>query len=625
MSLKPILVVLLTFTINTVVTQSIFKEFKELEERVKYLDPSQLQSFSNSIDTSSALNKAIFYWSSGKAEYWLSNYPKAYIQLEKATQYIEPLENPNLLAELYLDLSSSLRVVDQNGRALSYLLDATSILEKTGTTEQKARSKISLGEMYRKIGEYEAALKVLHQTRKLVEINSYNYARCMNRLAAVHSESGPADSSLYYSFKALETAQMLNEPDLIATSENEIGYMYRVQERFDEALPRHKRADSLWRSVGMLHYAVNAMHHISVIYGSRFQVDKGLDITHKAYNLVKGKGWYQIETRLMEDLKSFHFHLGDKDSVLFYDRERLQAVVNWRQEQNKLNTRMVEILYTQKQNEQTIREQKILLENEELEIAAARRERSNLMIVISLIGLSLFIIFIYAYKQRKLKNELAKENTAKESKNEELLEALAANEALVQEISHRVKNNLAVLSGLLSMQAARSDNKKVVKELNDSILRIESIATIHKKLYDKRSDAKVDMKDALEELSRNILTAMGKNPRDCLKTEVETCDLDIAKSVTLCLIINEVITNSCKYGSVNPEQKLHIELLKNQDKITCRIIDQGEGFDPNKKELNSDSLGIYLIKLLAKQLKANINWHKTEENFIFSIHIDSDE
>lgn len=142
MSLKPILVVLLTFTINTVVTQSIFKEFKELEERVKYLDPSQLQSFSNSIDTSSALNKAIFYWSSGKAEYWLSNYPKAYIQLEKATLYIKPLEHPNLLAELYLDLSTSLRVVDQNGRALSYLLDATSILEKTGTTEQNARSKI---------------------------------------------------------------------------------------------------------------------------------------------------------------------------------------------------------------------------------------------------------------------------------------------------------------------------------------------------------------------------------------------------------------------------------------------------------------------------------------------------
>lgn len=89
-----------------------------------------------------------------------------------------------MLAELYLDLSTSLRVVDQNGRALSYLLDATSILEKTGTTEQNARSKISLGEMYRKIGEYETALKVLYQTRELVEINSYNYARCMNRLAA---------------------------------------------------------------------------------------------------------------------------------------------------------------------------------------------------------------------------------------------------------------------------------------------------------------------------------------------------------------------------------------------------------------------------------------------------------
>ena len=621
------ILVLFCFQFNWGAGQHLFDEFKSIEKLVKYSNPDSLIVFSKTIDTSQNIGKAIYYWSNGQADFWLSNYPKAYRQLEQATQYIEPLENPNLLAELYLDLSASLRIVDQNGRALSYLLEATSILEKTGNAEQQARSKISLGEMYRKIGEYDLALKILHQTRKLVEINSYNYARCLNRLAAVHSESGPADSSLYYSFKALETAQLLNESDLIATSENEIGYMYRVQNEFDRALPRFERADSLWRSVGKLRYAINPMHHISVIYGSTFQIEKGLDITHKAYNLVKGKGWYQIETRLLEDLKSFHFHIGDQDSVLFYDRERLQAVVNWRTEQHEVNTRMVEILFTQKQNEQTIREQKILLENEVLERESIRRERTNILITLSLIAIILIIIFIYAYKQRKLKIKLSKQNKEKELKNNQLLEALNANEALVQEISHRVKNNLAVLSGLLSMQAVRSDNEKVVKELNDSILRIESIATIHKKLYDKRTDAKVDLKEAIEELSRNILTAMGKKPSECLITSLDECELDIAKSVTVCLVINEVITNSCKYGNIDFNNKLSVQLKnsKDKDEIICQIIDHGPGFNIEKIRKETNSLGLYLINLLAKQLKATIHWEKTKESFIFSLHITKDE
>lgn len=625
MRFKPVLLVIIVFQLTGVIAQDILDEFKKLEKRVKYSHPDSLDYFSSTIDSSNALNIAMKYWSKGKAEFWQSNYPQAYVQLEKASELVKKLNRQDMLAEIYLDLSASLSVVDKNGRALSYLLEANNLLEKKGTREQQTRAAISLGELYRKIDEKESAMKVLRKILPLTKDLTYNRARCLNRMAAVFSQLAKFDSSLNYSYRSLELAEAINDPDLIATSENEIGYILRQQNRFEESLPHFYKADSLWRSVGMYRYAMNPVHHIAVVLRSIGEFEKSLRITRKAYRLIKGRGWYQLEMNLTDDLKMFHDYLENQDSILFYDRERLQAMVNWKSEQYEVNTKMVEILFTQKENEQKIREQEVLIENEILEKEAINKERTFLWITISLIGLILLIIFIYAYKQNQLKIQLSKENKEKESKNQQLTIALEANEALVQEISHRVKNNLAVLSGLLSMQAARSKNKKVIKELNDSVLRIESIATIHKKLYDKRTDAKVNLKEALTELSFNILATMGKNPKNCSIINIEECEIEIAKAVTFCLIINEVITNSCKYGEVNSNNKLTIQLKNLKETIVCEISDKGPGFEIDELDISTKSLGIYLIKLLAKQLKASISWNKTKESFIFKIKLFKDE
>lgn len=625
MRIKAFFLLFVFFQIYLADAQSTFREFRTLEQRVKYITPDSLKYFSQTIDTTKTIGRAMKYWSSGRADYWQSNYPKAYIQLEKAAGLMESLKNPNLLAEIYLDLAASLSVVDQNGKALSYLLDAKSIFEKTGNSEQVSRVGISLGEMYRKIGDFEDAYEILYKSKNIAANHSYNHARCLNRLAAVHSESGSRDSSLYYSFQALEIAEGLNDPDLIAISENEIGYIYRINRQFKKALPRFKRADSLWKSVGMLRYAANSMHHISVVYGTINEIDKSLEVTHEAYSLIKDRNWYQLEANLLEDLRNLQNQLNRPDSASYYEQKRLQAIIDWKDEQYAVNTSMVQVLFTQKQNEQTINEQKIRLQKEALEKEAINRELTFLLITIILIVLILLIIFIYAYNQRKLKIKLARENDKKELKNKQLSDAITTNKALVQEISHRVKNNLAVLSGLLRMQATRSENDQVTKELNDSILRIESIATIHKKLYDKRTDAKVDLKEALLELSENVLTSMGRDSGECLTVDLEECEIEIAQAVTFCLIINEVITNSCKYGAVSPNEPLSIKLSNSEDGITCKISDHGPGFNFEEIKEKTNSLGVYLINLLAKQLKATISWNKTKENFIFKIHLNKDE
>lgn len=608
--------------VNALCFQPEFEEFRALEERVKYTHPDSLKIYAQTLDTNEVFGKAFYHWSLGKSFYWNSKYPSAYQALEKASNWIRETGNKVLLAEVYLDLSSSLAVVDKYGRALSYVLEANELISQKGSEQQKITMAISLGELYRKIGQHKDALAILKETLPKTEDFSYSRARCLNRLAAVYSETGRWDNSLQYSYRSLEIANALGDLDLIATSENEIGYALRHKGRLREALEHFFKADSLWQSLRRLRYAANPMHHISVVYRSLNEFEKGLIHTREAYSLIKGKGWDQIEMNIHDDLKMYHTYFGNEDSVLFYDRERLQAAINFRTKQFEVNTKMVEILYTQKENEQTIREQNIKLKNEALEKEAMNRERTTLWVTVSLIAVILIIIFFYAFNQRRLQKRLSQENAAKEKKNEELLIALGANEALVQEISHRVKNNLAVLAGLLSMQANRSDNNEVKKELKDSVLRIESIATIHKKLYDKRSDAKVNLNEALHDLCINVVASMGQDPTTCLELYLDDVEIDIAEAVTLCLIINEAITNSCKYAEVSPAQKIIVELKHSQEKIICRVIDHGPGFDTKKVKENADSLGLYLIKLLSRQLRAQTEWRKQEEQFILSIELE---
>ncbi len=606
-------------------SQSEYHKFRAIEERVKYFNPDSLFYYSENIDTTNFSGKIIHHWSKGRAYFWKSNYTNAYSELEKTQKYIEILNNQLLKAELYLDLASALSMIEQNGKALSYYLEANGIISIKGNDEQKSKAAIDLAEMYRKIAEFEKAYQILYKIKPIAEKNLYSQARCYNRIAALHSETGKNDSSLYYSYKALEIANQLKEPNLIATSENEIGYMLRIQRKFDESLPHFYKADSLWRSVGMLRYAINALHHISVIYNTTKDYKKSLEITQFAYQLIKDKNWYQTEINILDDLRNVHANLNNKDSVIFYKILAIEAGNRWKDQQYETNTKMVEILFTQKENEQIIRVKNILLEKEKIEKESIEYERRNLIFFTFLIVFLLVIIFIYAFKQRDYKIKLSKENKEKEIKNHQLADALIANEALVQEISHRVKNNLAVLSGLLRMQATRSDNQDLKNELNVSILRIDSIATIHKNLYDKGNDAKVNLDVAIKDLSNNILHAMGVNPEVCLILELEKCELEIAQAVTFCLILNEVITNSCKYGEINESKKLNIKLSNHQDLIKCSISDQGKGFAEENLDKNHKSLGLYLIKMLSKQLKAEISWKKTEKLFKFSIQFKKHE
>lgn len=188
---------------------------------------------------------------------------------------------------------------------------------------------------------------------------------------------------------------------------------------------------------------------------------------------------------------------------------------------------------------------------------------------------------------------------------EKLQVNLKEKETLLKEIHHRVKNNLQIISSLLNLQSSIIDDEKVKGLYNESQNRIRSMATIHEMLYQSNDIAKINIRKYIESLFEQLCQVM--LPKDKEITSAFTVPdfyFSIDTAIPLGLLINELFTNSFKYGlSTSGKTIIAVDLKKiENDKYTLIISDNGPGFKENLPDYENKSLGIMLIHSLAGQL-----------------------
>ena len=232
---------------------------------------------------------------------------------------------------------------------------------------------------------------------------------------------------------------------------------------------------------------------------------------------------------------------------------------------------------------------------------------SNTVYFINASGTGVILIFILNYFSRtvnKKDQELIKSNVELEEKNIEIHAQNEYSKVLLQEIHHRVKNNLQIISSLMSLQSRSTDNKEANIVLNESRRRIEAIALIHQKLYQDDKGNLVNFQSYLEEIltSQKVLTP---NIECKLHSDEITVSLNVA--VPLGLIVSEIITNSVKHafsGIINPE--LQINLSRGSDAFELIISDNGTGLPEGFDIQSSNSLGSEIIVALVAQINGKI-------------------
>ncbi len=190
--------------------------------------------------------------------------------------------------------------------------------------------------------------------------------------------------------------------------------------------------------------------------------------------------------------------------------------------------------------------------------------------------------------------------------------AVEQQELLMQEIHHRVKNNLQIVASLLNLQASRIRVPEARAEFQSARDRVRALATLHRHLYAHGELHTIDMREFLIELCGQLFQAMGEKAGERLRLEIDAPELKMSsdQAVPLALIVTEAVSNAVKYAFPGGRRgAISVHLTADSDHAELAIRDDGVGIPAGRVETEAgtrDGIGIQLIRGFTKQLGATL-------------------
>ena len=207
--------------------------------------------------------------------------------------------------------------------------------------------------------------------------------------------------------------------------------------------------------------------------------------------------------------------------------------------------------------------------------------------------------------------------TERKLAEDRIMRSLKEKELLLREIHHRVKNNLQIISTLLSLQSSQIEDQSVIDLYRESQNRILSIALIHENLYQSDDLTNINFANYVTNLINDLFNSYGVDPDKIqIKMHIKDVKMSIETAIPGGLIINELISNTLKHAFPQGEGEIYLELSKKEDgKYLLIVRDNGEPFPPNFKLDDTDTLGMKLISSLTNQLDGKMTLNKDNKEF----------
>lgn len=212
----------------------------------------------------------------------------------------------------------------------------------------------------------------------------------------------------------------------------------------------------------------------------------------------------------------------------------------------------------------------------------------------------------------KLENQVAERTSALDKRNSE-------NETLLREVHHRVKNNLQMITSLLSMQQRRLESDAAKNVISLTKNRVKSIGLIHEHLYKHEDFSKIDLYEYVWELTHMIVDSSIKNPKPKITFEIPKQSADIDTAIPIGIILNELITNCVKYAFNNhdsPTLTIRIEDL--HDELIVKVVDNGHG--ASNDEIKS-GFGHTIVNTLVQNISGSIHNESTKDGYVALIKL----
>lgn len=325
------------------------------------------------------------------------------------------------------------------------------------------------------------------------------------------------------------------------------------------------------------------------------RVEEAETYINKALDWAKSiKGGYNVMVSIYETVTMINEKKGDYKQALFSQKQWFayrDSILNEEKSRQLIET---ETKFQTREKQQQI--QQLDEDNS--------NKKKQLWWLAGGVSMLLILLAVELLQYRKIQSvnkKLNQTNLTLGKANQQISLQSGQLKQLMQELHHRVKNNLAIISSLLYLQANRLEDEKAVQAVLDGQQRVEAMSLIHQQLYQTDNVTRVGMQEYIGDLVKGLMQSFHYQEKLDLTLEIEDISLDVELAVPLGLIINELVTNVFKHAFKEIKRpELSIRLWQT-DHLFLEIKDNGPGVDPENWKKAGQTFGKRLVISLTKQ------------------------
>lgn len=468
----------------------------------------------------------------------------------KALQIYESLELKERQAASYGQLASNSVSDEDYPSAISYLKKAQGIYKNSDQIENETIILVNLGEAYRLAGYLDSASTCFKETltRSMLKEDGIIKAYSQGNLGMVYAAQGKLDAAKTNLNEATAALIQLGDPYATAVYTAELGEVYQKEGKLRAAEEKFLQALTMAKQAGLKEQIRDFSVILSHFYETSGNYGQALEF-QKLYQVYQDSLVNKENIQKIEQLKS-GYEIGKRESE-------------------------IDLLHTINTNQKYL---------------------------VIILGTGAFLLLLFAYLLYRVNSKVKKTNQVLLFQKAVIEKREEEKALLLRELNHRVKNNLQMISSLLSLQSRELTGHPAQEAIMAGKHRVEALSLVHRKLYQKGLDTRIKIKDYIEELVLGLFYGYGATFKPGF--DIADISVKIDTAVPLALIVNELVTNSLNHAYKNIANPVfNVKMTQEiEDRLLLQISDNGLGFSTAEKE-KVNSFGIKLITSLIEQLE----------------------
>lgn len=533
----------------------------------------------------------------------INNPAKALTYASKALDASRSAGNKTREAIAFSYLADIEKQYGNNLQAIEYYLQAANLQHESDDFLYEATTFSGIASLFGRMGDKKNASQ--YYIRAIELFSSYKdtlfYATTQLNMGDFYRKYSELDSAIYYFNESLRNfTSIKNDENTTFLNTNKysclgnLGMTYLAKGDIEKAKPLLEKANQYFTENFDPYRKSVYQCELGKLYILEGNVQKGGVLINESMEMAK-------KAQLKEQIRDFSLELSS-----FYEQQKKpELALNYFKQYKLYDDSLKNVENVRKLEQQ---QSQFQLSRKDEEIAALNKinRLQRLLGVLLFIGVLIVSVFIYIVAQANKRIKLVnKEITLQKQLVEEREKEKGL---LLRELNHRVKNNLQMVASLLNLHSRQLKGHPAADALMAGKYRVEALTLIHQKLYRDDVDTKIDLKDYIEELAQNLVMNFSQDFK--LELHLIPFIMKIDKAIPLGLILNELLTNSLKYGKVEGQQPiLKIGIQKLSENVILTIEDNGKGLPADFDFRHAESFGLKLVHSLINQLGGKIDWN----------------